>query len=117
MHLELKGLKTRKTEKVSEELKGTLARMELKGPKAEKGFQDPQGSQGLQGEVGAAGAQGPHKISRGYLPSETYSAHWICDPTFRQAIAKFLTGEEKETEWEMGMLEKERSPYRKEVAI
>ena len=64
-----------------------------------------------------AGAQGPHKISRGYLPSETYSAHWICDPAFRQAIAKFLTGEEKETEWEMGMLEKERSPYRKEVVI
>ncbi|MEC7943574.1 MAG: GNAT family N-acetyltransferase, partial [Pseudomonadota bacterium] len=26
-----------------------------------------------------AGAQGPHKISRGYLPSETYSGHWIRD--------------------------------------
>ena len=64
-----------------------------------------------------AGAQGPHKISRGYLPSETYSAHWICDPAFRQAIAKFLAGEEKETEWEMDMLKEERSPYRKDVPI
>jgi len=64
-----------------------------------------------------AGAQGPHKISRGYLPSETYSAHWICDPSFRQAISKFLIREEKETEWEMDMLKDERSPYRKDVTI
>ena len=27
-----------------------------------------------------AGAQGQHKIQRGYLPVETYSAHWIRDP-------------------------------------
>ncbi len=64
-----------------------------------------------------AGAQGPHKISRGYLPSETYSAHWIVDPAFRQAIAKFLASEEKETEWEMDILQEERSPYRKDVPI
>ncbi len=33
-----------------------------------------------------AGAQGPHKISRGYLPSATYSAHWIRDEGFREAV-------------------------------
>ena len=27
-----------------------------------------------------AGAQGAHKLARGYLPSETYSAHYIADP-------------------------------------
>jgi predicted N-acyltransferase len=60
-----------------------------------------------------AGAQGPHKISRGYLPSETYSAHWIRDPNFRDAVAQFVQREAKETEWEMEMLEDERSPYRR----
>jgi len=61
-----------------------------------------------------AGAQGPHKISRGYLPSETYSAHWIRDPAFRKAIAVFLKREEKETEWEMETLEDTRSPFKKD---
>ena len=59
-----------------------------------------------------AGAQGPHKISRGYLPSETYSAHWIRNPSFRDAIADYLVREERETRFEMDMLEEERSPYR-----
>jgi hypothetical protein len=30
-----------------------------------------------------AGAQGAHKLARGYLPSETYSAHYIADPGLR----------------------------------
>jgi predicted N-acyltransferase len=64
-----------------------------------------------------AGAQGPHKISRGYLPSETHSAHWIRDPAFRDAVARFLVSEQKETEWEMDALEDERSPYRKNIEV
>jgi predicted N-acyltransferase len=40
-----------------------------------------------------AGAQGEHKIQRGYLPVETYSAHWIHDPGFRGAVADFLERE------------------------
>ena len=39
------------------------------------------------------GAQGEHKISRGFLPSLTWSAHWIADPTFRNAISDFLVRE------------------------
>ena len=39
------------------------------------------------------GAQGEHKISRGFLPTPTWSAHWIADPQFRAAIAEFLQRE------------------------
>ena len=38
-----------------------------------------------------AGAQGVHKISRGYLPTTTYSAHWIGDKKFESAIRKYLS--------------------------
>ncbi len=40
-----------------------------------------------------AGAQGEHKISRGYLPITTYSAHYIVDPALRRAIEDFLRRE------------------------
>jgi len=40
-----------------------------------------------------AGAQGQHKLQRGYLPHTTYSAHWIADPGFRQAVARYLQQE------------------------
>ncbi len=39
------------------------------------------------------GAQGQHKISRGFDPSFTYSAHWITRVDFRQAIDQFLQNE------------------------
>ncbi len=39
------------------------------------------------------GAQGEHKISRGFLPTPTWSAHWIAQPQFRQAIDQFLQRE------------------------
>ena len=39
------------------------------------------------------GAQGEHKISRGFLPTPTWSAHWIADPQFRKAIDDFLRRE------------------------
>jgi uncharacterized protein len=40
-----------------------------------------------------AGAQGEHKISRGYMPTTTFSAHYIADPALRQAIAEYLRRE------------------------
>ena len=40
-----------------------------------------------------AGAQGEHKIQRGYLPTETVSAHWIGHRGLRRAVADFLVGE------------------------
>lgn len=39
------------------------------------------------------GAQGEHKLSRGMLPVRTYSAHWIRDARYAQAIADFLERE------------------------
>jgi uncharacterized protein len=40
-----------------------------------------------------AGAQGEHKLARGYLPSTTYSAHYIADPALRRAIDDYLERE------------------------
>ena len=40
-----------------------------------------------------AGAQGAHKISRGYKQSTTYSAHWIKDIDFSEAISNYLKDE------------------------
>ena len=39
------------------------------------------------------GAQGEHKLARGFLPILTWSAHWIADPRFAEAIAQFLKQE------------------------
>ncbi|MGD8629942.1 MAG: GNAT family N-acetyltransferase [Gammaproteobacteria bacterium] len=39
------------------------------------------------------GAQGEHKISRGFLPTLTWSAHWIEDARFRAAIQRYLDEE------------------------
>ena len=50
-----------------------------------------------------AGAQGEHKLSRGYEPVVTKSAHFIVDAGFRSAVQKFLDEERKailtEVEW------------------
>ncbi len=40
------------------------------------------------------GVQGEHKIKRGFAPTETYSAHWIADERFSEAIEDFVTKEE-----------------------
>ncbi len=59
-----------------------------------------------------AGAQGEHKIQRGYLPTETYSSHWIADPRLRAAISDFLDQERSYIGAEKSALD-ELSPYRK----
>lgn len=40
-----------------------------------------------------AGAQGEHKLARGYLPVTTHSLHWMRDPGFADAVARFLEAE------------------------
>lgn len=61
------------------------------------------------------GAQGEHKISRGFLPTPTWSAHWIADPGFRQGIGRFL---ELETQHMADYLAemRARSPFRADAA-
>jgi predicted N-acyltransferase len=39
------------------------------------------------------GAQGEHKMARGLLPVQTWSAHWLAHPQFAQAIANYLERE------------------------
>lgn len=60
-----------------------------------------------------AGAQGSHKIARGYQPIRTYSAHWISNPTFREAIANYLNSERKQVEIDIMDL-RSLSPFRNE---
>ena len=59
-----------------------------------------------------AGTQGPHKIQRGYLPVQTYSAHWIRDEGFRDAVADFLVREKQAEAGEVEYLG-ELSPFRR----
>jgi predicted N-acyltransferase len=58
-----------------------------------------------------AGAQGRHKLQRGYEPVTTYSAHWIRDPGFRDAVERFLCEERRQVACEHEEL-KELLPYR-----
>jgi uncharacterized protein len=39
------------------------------------------------------GAQGEHKVARGFEPTTTWSAHWIANPGFAQAIGDYLAQE------------------------
>ena len=62
-----------------------------------------------------AGAQGPHKLQRAYLPARTYSAHWIRDAGFREAVANYLEHERDEVDLEIEWLES-HAPFRKPQA-
>ena len=51
-----------------------------------------------------AGAQGEHKLARGYLPTPVHSLHWIADPGFRAAVARYLTEERRAVDEEIEVL-------------
>lgn len=57
------------------------------------------------------GAQGEHKIARGFLPTRTWSAHWMANPEFRQAIDHYVQLEAVEMDKHMQRLEA-HSPFR-----
>jgi predicted N-acyltransferase len=40
-----------------------------------------------------AGAQGEHKLARGYVPTETFSLHWIGEERFSRAVQDYLISE------------------------
>ena len=48
-------------------------------------------TQGVQRFEG--GAQGEHKMARALLPTPTHSAHWLANPSFSEAVARFLERE------------------------
>ena len=45
-------------------------------------------------KVFEGGAQGEHKLSRGFLPVKTQSAHWLAHPQFADAVERFLEREQ-----------------------
>ena len=63
-----------------------------------------------------AGAQGEHKIARGYMPTLTYSAHYLRDSGFRSAVSKFLEGEREQTYIAMATLATQRNPFQADPA-
>ena len=58
-----------------------------------------------------AGAQGDHKISRGYLPSKTYSLHWFKHQGMNEAIDHYLVGEKNSFDFDKEFIKK-LSPYK-----
>lgn len=59
-----------------------------------------------------AGAQGEHKLSRGYLPVQTHSLHWVADAGFRKGIEQYLTAEQAAVEEDIDILTS-YGPFRK----
>ncbi|MBC7958107.1 MAG: N-acetyltransferase [Cytophagales bacterium] len=65
-----------------------------------------QGYQRFEG-----GAQGEHKMARGLLPVQTWSAHWLAHPQFALAVAEFLEREGAGVESYLDELN-ERRPFK-----
>ncbi|MEQ1542966.1 MAG: GNAT family N-acetyltransferase [Novosphingobium sp.] len=59
-----------------------------------------------------AGAQGGHKLARGYLPEQTWSAHHIVHAGFREAVADFLRREREGVAADQLYLA-DRTPFKK----
>ncbi|WP_298840146.1 GNAT family N-acetyltransferase [uncultured Roseobacter sp.] len=59
-----------------------------------------------------AGAQGEHKLARGYLPKPTWSLHWVGDPGFSDAIARYLEAERDAVDEEISVLT-DYGPFRR----
>ena len=57
------------------------------------------------------GAQGEHKMARGLLPVQTFSAHWLRDERFASAVADFLAQEGQGIEQYVDEL-RERNPFK-----
>lgn len=59
-----------------------------------------------------AGAQGSHKLARGYVPKLTYSAHYIPNPSFREAVDNYLASERRHVAADADML-LDHAPFKK----
>ena len=58
------------------------------------------------------GTQGEHKISRGFVPETTWSAHWLARPEFFEAIGRYLEDEGEHVDRYADAV-RSHSPYRK----
>ena len=59
-----------------------------------------------------AGAQGEHKLARGYLPTPTWSLHWMRDAGFARAVGEFLNAERAAVDEEIEILT-DYGPFKK----
>jgi len=57
------------------------------------------------------GTQGEHKISRGFTPVPTWSAHWLARPEFLAAVTNYVTAEERHIDRYIDAV-KQHSPYK-----
>lgn len=60
------------------------------------------------------GTQGEHKISRGFVPVATWSAHWLAQPEFFSAVGKYLRDERRHVDRYMSAVDS-HSPYRMDL--
>lgn len=58
------------------------------------------------------GTQGEHKISRGFVPVATWSAHWMAHPEFGSAISRYLREEARHVDRYIAAVAS-HTPYRK----
>ena len=61
------------------------------------------------------GAQGEHKMARGLMPVQTWSAHWLAHPQFARAVADYLEREGAGIEQYIDELN-ERAPFKASTA-
>jgi predicted N-acyltransferase len=57
------------------------------------------------------GTQGEHKVSRGFSPVTTWSAHWLAHPEFANAIERYLDEEGRHIERYIDAVD-QRTPYK-----
>ncbi len=57
------------------------------------------------------GAQGEHKMARGFMPTKTWSAHWLAHPDFADAVERFLERESGGIDHYISELN-DRSPFK-----
>jgi len=58
------------------------------------------------------GTQGEHKISRGFVPVTTWSAHWLARPEFFAAVGEYLVTESRHIDDYMATI-RAHSPFRR----
>ena len=63
-------------------------------------------------DVFEPGTQGEHKISRGFVPTTTHSAHWLAEPRFNDAVERYLREEGRHVERYVAAVE-DHLPYRR----
>jgi predicted N-acyltransferase len=65
-------------------------------------------------QVFEPGTQGEHKISRGFVPAATWSAHWLKHPQFFSAVGNYLREERQHVDRYMTAVDS-HSPYRADL--